>query len=758
MKQKHPASPLPTLPPLPPPIPYSFTAAELIPALNSFNNSTAAGPSGLRASHLKDAFSAKNFSTGVQLIDVMTDVINTVAAGRAPPELAPFLCGANLFAAHKKTGGHRPIAVGETVRRWAAKCLSRKAIEDTREYLAPNQLGVGVRGGCEALIHAANAIYNNNNIPLENKWVLQIDMENAFNSINRETMLSEIRARCPKLSAWAEFCYGCPTHLFFGKHRLSSLTGPQQGDPLAILFFSLVLQPLIRRITELCPELLLNGWDLDDGTIIGPRAALQRAFDLLVTSGPAVGLHLNAQKSRVWCGDAADTDPDPLGRGVPRAQSNGYELLGAPVGDFSFSRDIVDDRILKIANLLDLLPSLNNSHVSFNLLRYCFSLPKFSYCLRTCEPSHLLPTYRHFDSLQYSTLGLLIGQSLGESARQQASLSVKLGGVGLRSAESHCSAAFISSVIHSQPIIDSLLTLPLPPRPLDSSFPLLQAVTGNPTFTSADLLPPEFTQNSLSKLIDQNTLAHIRGEAGIRDSARLLSLSLPHAGDFLDVIPSPTLSLQLDSRSFGKAVAYRLGVKTMPAIPCPADHCDKLLDDKGDHAMHCRDDHGIRGGRHDRIRDQLFKEAQRAGFNPKREMPALIPGSQSRPADVFVEEWTDGRKMAFDISVISPTQEAIVDRAAFFPASAIEMRKTEKNRKHIDNCRASGLHFEPLVVETFGGWDLAAVKILKSVAIQCAPRKGLAPALEIKRFFQRLSIALQRGNATLLLCRDIDSI
>ena len=40
------------------------------------------------------------------------------------------------------------------------------------------------------------------------------------------------------------------------------------------------------------------------------------------------------------------------------------------------------------------------------------------------------------------------------------------------------------------------------------------AATGNPSFTSADLLPPEFTQHSLSNLIDQNTLAHIRGEAG----------------------------------------------------------------------------------------------------------------------------------------------------------------------------------------------------------------------------------------------------
>ena len=88
----------------------------------------------------------------------------------------------------------------------------------------------------------------------------------------------------------------------------------------------------------------------------------------------------------------------------------------------------------------------------------------------------------------------------------------------------------------------------------------------------------------------------------------------------------------------------------------------------------------------------------------------------------------------------------------------LEMRKTEKIRKHADNCRVSGLHFEPLVVESFGGWDPGAVKKLKVFATQCAPRKGISPALEIKQFFQRLSIALQRGNSSLLLCRDVNSI
>ena len=137
-------------------------------------------------------------------------------------------------------------------------------------------------------------------------------------------------------------------------------------------------------------------------------------------------------------------------------------------------------------------------------------------------------------------------------------------------------------------------------------------------------------------------------------------------------------------------------------------------------------------------------------------MPGLIPGSLSRPADIYVENWVDGRKIAFDVSVTSPTQEAIVFQAADRPATAIDARKTTKNRVHFENCRSQGVFFQPLVVKTFGGWDNDALAFLKEIGRQDARRWGKDPSLEIKYFFQRLSVALQRGNAALLIDRDVE--
>ena len=85
-------------------------------------------------------------------------------------------------------------------------------------------------------------------------------------------MLEEVQKRCPNSSL---------SHLFLGNKRISSSSSAQQGDPLASLFFALVLQPLIERIKEECPNLLLLVFFLDDGTIVGRRADLQKVFDIL---------------------------------------------------------------------------------------------------------------------------------------------------------------------------------------------------------------------------------------------------------------------------------------------------------------------------------------------------------------------------------------------------------------------------------------------------------------------------------------------
>ena len=88
----------------------------------------------------------------------------------------------------------------------------------------------------------------------------------------------------------------------------------QQRDPLGRLLFSLLLQPVLKELGEV-EGLHMNAWYLDDGTLVGLKAALQQAWDLLTAQGPTHGLFLSLDKSLVSCRGEAPAE-GPLERRV----------------------------------------------------------------------------------------------------------------------------------------------------------------------------------------------------------------------------------------------------------------------------------------------------------------------------------------------------------------------------------------------------------------------------------------------------------
>ena len=93
-----------------------------------------------------------------QVLAALTRFVNCLASGRAPSVVTLQLCGATLLASKKQKGGHRPIAVGEVLRWLVLKCLVTLSHSQALRLLSPLQLGVGVKGGCEAIVHATNQL------------------------------------------------------------------------------------------------------------------------------------------------------------------------------------------------------------------------------------------------------------------------------------------------------------------------------------------------------------------------------------------------------------------------------------------------------------------------------------------------------------------------------------------------------------------------------------------------------------------------
>ena len=125
-------------------------------------------------------------------------------------------------------------------------------------------------------------------------------------------------------------------------------------------------------------------------------------------------------------------------------------------------------------------------------------------------------------------------------------------------------------------------------------------------------------QKMLSNMVDKKVYETLLTDCeSTREKARLNSVCLPHAGDWLYVVPSPTLGLQLRPQEFRTSALYRLG---MPVFEQDGDcvACGLPSDKLEDHSVGCAA-RGERMARHNCLRDALFHAAVSAQLARCRE-------------------------------------------------------------------------------------------------------------------------------------------
>jgi hypothetical protein len=740
----------------------------------------------MSVAHLLDCCSGQSGTPN--FLDNLTSFTNLFLSGKALATFAPFMSSANLIPLLKKDGvSIRPIAVGEVLRRLISKCCVKKCSPFASSYLAPLQVGVGVCDGAEALLHTFNRFIRDPTRCNDDTVLALVDFTNAFNRVDRNSMMAQVLDRFPRVAGWVQYTYGTGAHLFAGPSALLATSGCQQGDPLGPLLFSLVLQPLLVRLRDNFS--LTTGAYLDDLTIAGSTSDVAAAIRWLQVEGPPFGLHLSLSKTVVWSPSSRDLRPGGLFNDLSHASENGIELLGGAVSTSApFVASVVQKRVDKcIASLRHML-DLKDPQLCLLLLRACEGMPKLVYAWRTTPPDMLQEAAALFEGEIIEALRWIVvadGPHFSGFHRRLATLPVSLGGLGISLPSDSLQFAFFSSFLSSLPLQNRILGLPAVTELTVESLPLLVSQQLNSFATHvatdnsspADIVTKVLVQASSSlrdpalpspklqllnarkyyefehgKLLRHRHILSKDPETQHRFRAVLDSNSNARASAWLFALPNAGLSQQMSPLEFQAAVSFRL---LLPQFShgtfCNQRTCTAAMDVYGYHSLVCR---GHLLPRHNTVRDALYDLLVRARFNPTKDAPVTCLGHQSgrptalRPADILMSG-DDFDNDCVDVTVVSPlvtnNQRAVIVGKAARDAEGMKVRK------HSLPCEQAGFGFKAFAVDVFGVLSPDSAKLLDRVKSRMVRETCCAEYKAAAICFRRISFAVQLGVARQLI-------
>jgi len=704
-----------------------FPTSAVWSAVKSFPPGSSGGPDGLSPQHLKDLLSVEGSEGG--LLQSLSSLINLITLGKVPSFIQPFFFGGRLIALNKKGGGIRPIVVGLTLRRLSSKLVNGSASEKLAPLLAPLQVGVGVRGGMEAAVHATRMYCDK--ISKSDRILTKLDFSNAFNSLRRDAILKASLDAIPEWYPFLHSAYAGTSHLFWGSSIIDSSEGVQQGDPVGPLLFCLTVHILLSS----CRCEFKVGY-LDDFTLGDEPVTVASEVARLEEGALNLGLTLNFNKCEVISAHASSALPPHLENFIRVEVDHGI-LLGSPLSSRGSMDELLEARILGLQVASSRLRLLQ-AHDALIILKNSMSLPSLLHILRSA-PCSGHPSLRKFDEVLRENLSLVLNVALDDFQWLQASLPVREGGLGIRSAVHVAPSAFLASANTSAPLISAMLSASgLNVADLDTTSSLQRWTSLGGVDPKSVLIPG--SQRSW----DAQVVSHSRDFLldNLTDDvaqARLKAVMAPHSGDWLHALPLTAAGLRMSDEEVRIAAGLRLGSSLCAPHTC---RCGILVNALGHHGLSCQMSAG-RQMRHRLINDIIWRALGRAQIASNREPQGLIAGSPLRPDGASLIPWANGRRVAWDATTPDTLAGSHLAATSGIAGAAASSAARLKSRKYDELTRTH--IFVPVAVETLGAWCQEGLNWMVEIGRRMTRTTG--DLRETFFLLQRLSVAVQKGNA-----------
>ncbi|XP_066911589.1 uncharacterized protein [Clytia hemisphaerica] len=508
------------------------------------------------------------------------------------------------------------------------------------------QVCAGQQAGSEAAVHAMNSIFNEQSTDA----ILLVDASNAFNTLNRNAFLHNIKRLCPALSTYVSNCYQRKSRLFvMGGSELSSCEGTTQGDPMAMPTYAIGLMPLLDLLKEdLISAEVKEAAFADDLAGGGKLINLLKWWNEINRIGPSLGYFPKASKSWLIVKEDQLEEAKKLFQGTNiKITSAGRKYLGGIIGTEESKTEYFKTKVSSWVDQISELSKIAKSQPQCAYAAFVGGfVHKFNYHLRVMSDiSDLLgPVDNVIDDLFIPAI--TEGHRCSELERELLALPVKMGGLGI-------------------PILSEIAKLEH-----QNSERLSETLKNNIIDQRRDLNQSN-EQNMKYKLSKEREVRNKQKVEDLRsqmntDELKANELAQANgASNWLTALPLKSENSDLSKREFFDAISvrYRWPLKHLPT------HCACGKPYSVDHALSC-----AKGGfvyqRHNELRDTIANIVSTIKKDVMIEPPLEAITGEELPSGTIQEPgaradiiamgfWTRGQRAFFDIRVFNAYAQRI---------------------------------------------------------------------------------------------------
>ena len=145
------------------------------------------------------------------------------------------------------------------------------------------------------------------------------------------------------------------------------------------------------------------------------------------------------------------------------------------------------------------------------------------------------------------------------------------------------------------------------------------------------------------------------------------------------------------------------------------------------------------------LNDIIWLAIKGAQIPAHKEPTGLITHDGKRPDGATLIPWSKGKLLAWDVTVPDTYTDSHINMTSSEAGAVARQAASTKNTKYLYIDITSTHIVYPIAIETAGSWDLQALEVIEEIGRRIM--EATEDTKETMYLFQRLSMAIQRGNA-----------